>query len=88
MDRMIDPETIAALTSAFPRRDCRASSAATRGSSCRATSCSTCCKCLQEQRGFDLLVDVTCVDYLNYRDADGSLRAGLSAGQHRRPTSG
>ncbi len=24
---------------------------------------------LKETRGFDLLVDVTCVDYLNYRDA-------------------
>ena len=24
---------------------------------------------LKESRGFDLLVDVTCVDYLNYRDA-------------------
>ena len=24
---------------------------------------------LKEQRSFDLLVDVTCVDYLNYRDA-------------------
>jgi NADH-quinone oxidoreductase subunit C len=24
---------------------------------------------LKNQRGFDLLVDVTCVDYLNYRDA-------------------
>jgi NADH-quinone oxidoreductase subunit C len=24
---------------------------------------------LKEQHGFDLLVDVTCVDYLNYRDA-------------------
>lgn len=24
---------------------------------------------LKEARGFDLLVDVTCVDYLNYRDA-------------------
>jgi NADH-quinone oxidoreductase subunit C len=24
---------------------------------------------LKEQRRFDLLVDVTCVDYLNYRDA-------------------
>lgn len=30
---------------------------------------------LKEQRGFDLLVDVTCVDYLNYRDADN--RFGL-----------
>ena len=26
-------------------------------------------KLLKEQHGFDLLVDVTCVDYLNYRDA-------------------
>lgn len=26
-------------------------------------------RALQTQRGFDLLVDVTCVDYLNYRDA-------------------
>ena len=26
-------------------------------------------KTLKEQHGFDLLVDVTCVDYLNYRDA-------------------
>jgi NADH-quinone oxidoreductase subunit C len=25
---------------------------------------------LRERRGFDLLVDVTCVDYLNYRDAE------------------
>jgi len=24
---------------------------------------------LKDERGFDLLVDVTCVDYLNYRDA-------------------
>ena len=24
---------------------------------------------LKDDRGFDLLVDVTCVDYLNYRDA-------------------
>lgn len=26
-------------------------------------------KFLKEQHGFDMLVDVTCVDYLNYRDA-------------------
>ena len=25
---------------------------------------------LKEERGFDLLVDVSCVDYLNYRDAE------------------
>ena len=27
------------------------------------------CELLKDERGFDLLVDVTCVDYLNYRDA-------------------
>ena len=27
-------------------------------------------KLLRDQRGFDLLVDITCVDYLNYRDAE------------------
>jgi NADH-quinone oxidoreductase subunit C len=30
---------------------------------------------LKETRGFDLLVDITCVDYLNYRDA--TARFGL-----------
>jgi NADH-quinone oxidoreductase subunit C len=25
---------------------------------------------LRDRRGFDLLVDITCVDYLNYRDAE------------------
>ena len=25
---------------------------------------------LKEERGYDMLVDVTCVDYLNYRDAE------------------
>lgn len=28
------------------------------------------CRTLHDQRGFDLLVDVTCVDYLAYRDAE------------------
>ena len=32
-------------------------------------------KYLKEQQGFNLLVDITCVDYLNYRDA--SDRFGL-----------
>ena len=36
---------------------------------------------LKDERGFDLLVDVTCVDYLNYRDASSrSLWPGLPAG--------
>jgi NADH-quinone oxidoreductase subunit C len=26
-------------------------------------------KLLRDRRGFDLLIDITCVDYLNYRDA-------------------
>jgi len=26
-------------------------------------------RCLKEEYGFDMLVDVTCVDYLNFRDA-------------------
>jgi NADH-quinone oxidoreductase subunit C len=26
-------------------------------------------ECLNQRHGFDMLVDVTCVDYLNYRDA-------------------
>lgn len=30
---------------------------------------------LRDTRGFDLLVDITCVDYLNYRGAEG--RFGL-----------
>ena len=30
---------------------------------------------LRDERGFDLLVDITCVDYLNYRDAEN--RFGL-----------
>ena len=36
---------------------------------------------LKAERGFDLLVDITCVDYLRYRGAR-PLRAGLPAGQH------
>ncbi|MBP87372.1 MAG: NADH-quinone oxidoreductase subunit C [Planctomycetaceae bacterium] len=31
---------------------------------------------LKEERGFDLLVDLTCIDYLNYRDAED--RFGLA----------
>ena len=33
---------------------------------------SECCealRCLKDEYGFDMLVDVTCVDYLNFRDA-------------------
>ena len=62
-----------------PRRHAR------RGAARR--SCSRRCEFCSDERGFDLLVDITCVDYLNYRDADRSLWPGLSAGATRRPTS-
>ncbi len=66
---MIRRETITALTSAFAdrtghqrvsRRDARRRAAAERWSRVLR---------LLKERGFDLLVDITCVDYLNYRDA-------------------
>ncbi len=41
---------------------------------------------LQQECGFDMLVDITCVDYLHYRDGGGSLWPGLPAVQHRRIT--
>ncbi len=66
---MIDPQTTAALTAAFPaiawsefRGDARA--VVSRDELFAAL------KLLRDQRGFDLLVDITCVDYLNYRNAE------------------
>ena len=46
-----------------------ASFAARRGSSCRRESLYDVLRALKEQLGFDLLVDITCVDYLDYRGA-------------------
>jgi len=43
--------------------------AARRGSLHRFESLYDILQTLKEQHGFDLLVDVTCVDYLNYRNA-------------------
>jgi NADH-quinone oxidoreductase subunit C len=66
---MIDPATIAALREAFPaigwsefRGDTRAVVAS--------DELFAALKLLRDVRRFDLLVDVTCVDYLNYRDAE------------------
>ena len=66
---MIDPVTIAALREAFPeigwsefRGDTRAVVAS--------DELFAALKLLRDVRRFDLLVDVTCVDYLNYRDAE------------------
>ena len=65
---MIDPQTTAAVTSQFPslawsefRGDTRA--VVPRGDLLAVL------KFLRDARGFDLLVDITCVDYLNYRGA-------------------
>lgn len=66
---MIDPATIAAVSKTFPA----ASWSEFRGDT-RAVvpvdSLFAVLKFLRDERGFDLLVDVTCVDYLNYRDAE------------------
>lgn len=66
---MIDPQTIAEITAAFPsvkwsefRGDTRAV--------VEPGNLLTLLILLRDRRGFDLLVDVTCVDYLNYRDAE------------------
>jgi NADH-quinone oxidoreductase subunit C len=40
-----------------------------RAWSCPASNVGRGAALLKDERGFDLLVDVTCVDYLNYRDA-------------------
>jgi NADH-quinone oxidoreductase subunit C len=66
---MIDPQTIADLSAAVPtvgwsefRGDTRA--VVPRDELLRALAL------LRDRRGFDLLVDITCVDYLNYRGAE------------------
>ncbi len=66
---MIDPQTIAAVSQQFP---------ALRWSEFRADSRAVVPRdqladvltFLRDERGFDLLVDITCVDYLNYRGAE------------------
>jgi NADH-quinone oxidoreductase subunit C len=65
---MIDPQTVAATTAAFPAlawTEFRGETRAVVG--CDALPAVL--KFLRDERGFDFLVDITCVDYLNYRDA-------------------
>ncbi len=62
------PETIAALKSQFPEVVESEFRGQTRVIVPR-ESLFAALELLKESRGFDLLVDVTCVDYLNYRDA-------------------
>lgn len=65
---MIRPETLSQLTAAVPE----ARSSEFRGETrvvVPRESVIAALKLLRDQLGFDLLVDITCVDYLNYRDA-------------------
>ena len=66
---MTNPPTLAALTSRFPAaHDQRVPRTDARGR-CRTSRLFDCLAFLKDERRFDLLVDITCVDYLNYRDA-------------------
>jgi NADH-quinone oxidoreductase subunit C len=65
---MTDPTTIAALKEAFPGLGF----SEFRGETRAVAPCAMVfgvLRTLKEKLGFDLLVDVTCVDYLHYRDA-------------------
>jgi len=71
---MIDPETLSALAAELPE----ITSSQFRGEQrvvVPRESLRSALEFLKERRGFDFLVDITCVDYLNYRDA--SDRFGL-----------
>ncbi len=50
--------------------------------SCRGLDASDACEIAEDEHGFDLLVDVTCVDYLNYRDATDRFGLRLLADRH------
>jgi NADH-quinone oxidoreductase subunit C len=65
---MIDPKTIDALTAAFPGLAASEFRGQTRVV-VPAPSIHAVLAHLKERLGFDLLVDITCVDYLNYRGA-------------------
>lgn len=66
---MIDPQTIAALDQAIAGLKTSEFRGSTRVVIPRQRLADA-FKLLRDQRGFDLLVDVTCVDYLHYRDAE------------------
>ena len=71
---MIRPETISALQTAFPAITTTEFRGNTRAVVPR-ESFLPAMRLLKDKLGFDFLVDVTCVDYLNYRDAEN--RFGL-----------
>jgi NADH-quinone oxidoreductase subunit C len=65
---MIRPETLSQLTAAVPEARSSEFRGETRVVVPRESLLAS-LKFLRDQLGFDLLVDITCVDYLNYRDA-------------------
>jgi NADH-quinone oxidoreductase subunit C len=65
---MIDPQTTAKLTKAFPSIAWSEFRGDTRGVVARDELYDV-LKFLRDKLGFDLLVDMTCVDYSNYRGA-------------------
>jgi NADH-quinone oxidoreductase subunit C len=66
---MIKPETISAISTAFPAIATSEFRGKTRAVVPR-ESLLDLLRHLHAKLGFDFLVDVTCVDYLNYRDAE------------------
>jgi NADH-quinone oxidoreductase subunit C len=66
---MIEPQTISAASEQFPGLAWSEFRAEARVVVPRGELFSL-LKYLKETRGFDYLIDVTCVDYLNYRDAE------------------
>jgi NADH-quinone oxidoreductase subunit C len=66
---MVDPKTISAITEFFPQVTTSEFRGDTRVVVARQQLFSL-LRMLHDKHGFDLLVDVTCVDYLNFRDAE------------------
>ncbi len=66
---MIDPQTTAALDAAFAMIGWSEFRGDTRAVIAR-DDLYPMLQMLRDRRGFDLLVDITCVDYLNYRGAE------------------
>ncbi len=66
---MTDQKTVTSLSEAFPSATWSEFRGDTRAVVSRADLFAV-LKHLRDACGFDLLVDVTCVDYLNYRDAE------------------
>jgi NADH-quinone oxidoreductase subunit C len=71
---MIEKETVASVTAEFPSLAWSEFRGETRAVVPRDALFAV-LKLLRDARGFDLLVDITCVDYLNYRGAEN--RFGL-----------